>query len=402
MNTNPPSKRKRLTTWKDQTVNNWNCNETQDWISSLNIISEDDKTKFISGIKQSNLTGTDFLMCQNGKEIADSFDGISPQIGNLIFNELNTLSSNSSLSTHPPNKKHRIDNKTFVNWNIIFNKNIWEISVYKGTPLIDIKQNISELIGIDEFISKDNEGSVLFLSSYLPNDTNIYIYDKIHKIFNFTIGDKVDCRDKYGKWYLSTIVQHKKYHLTQKLEEIYVHYIGWDNKYDEWIGIQNDILCECNGKCEHLNHRIAKAKTQSVSEMPLMDKRNRIGNIIDKKMKTHTQEKHIDKIENVNNNNESDDRVIFLKVREIDVEDSEPMYVKVKSKTSWLKVFQRFSDYKGKELGTWRFLHNGFCLNSDLGHTVGNITGHMDEMELSELNNGDYIEIAAHGEMKGS
>eukprot|EP01084_Bolivina_argentea_P263017 445030_1 len=78
-------KKLMIMTWKNKKVNKWSCDETQNWIYSLNIICEDDKNKFIHGIQQSHLTGEDFFMCQNGEEISDSFDGISVEIGKKII-----------------------------------------------------------------------------------------------------------------------------------------------------------------------------------------------------------------------------------------------------------------------------------------------------------------------------
>eukprot|EP01083_Nonionella_stella_P062546 162623_1 len=82
------------------------------------------------------------------------------------------------------------------------------------------------------------------------------------------VGNNIDCRDRWGAWFGSTITQHKKA-TEQEFEAIYVHYIGWPKQYDEWILIDTDgdIFCNCGDKCrnEHNNqHRIAKEKTQTV------------------------------------------------------------------------------------------------------------------------------------------
>eukprot|EP01084_Bolivina_argentea_P176127 304839_1 len=110
-----------------------------------------------------------------------------------------------------------------------------------------------------------NERYDYFISYYLRK-YNLTISEGLFQIlYRFgNDGDEIDCRDKYAKWCLSKIIQQTKpTDLFPQLEAVYIHYIGWDAKYDEWIFIKDDILCECNGKCKNLKHRIAKAKTQS-------------------------------------------------------------------------------------------------------------------------------------------
>eukprot|EP01083_Nonionella_stella_P018003 50367_1 len=94
----------------------------------------------------------------------------------------------------------------------------------------------------------------------------------------FKVGNKIDCRDQWGVWCVSEIKRHKKAtellidlerEDIQGLEGIYVHYEGWDKKYDEWIFVDadGDIFCNCSDKCENkeLNqHLIAREKTQTV------------------------------------------------------------------------------------------------------------------------------------------
>eukprot|EP01083_Nonionella_stella_P286669 975642_1 len=100
------------------------------------------------------------------------------------------------------------------------------------------------------------------------------------ELIQFKVGKKVDCRDRWGVWYISEIAQHKKATKLlvdlqredmQGLEAIYVHYIGWNKKWDEWIFIDTDgdIICNCTDKCEHKQdnqHRIAKEGAQTVYE----------------------------------------------------------------------------------------------------------------------------------------
>eukprot|EP01084_Bolivina_argentea_P122542 217148_1 len=81
-------------TWKTKAVKKWNCQEMQDWICSLDMLSEYNKLKLISGIEMSKMTGTDFVSCEDGEDIAHSFDGISVDVCNLLFDELNKFSKN--------------------------------------------------------------------------------------------------------------------------------------------------------------------------------------------------------------------------------------------------------------------------------------------------------------------
>ena len=98
---------------------------------------------------------------------------------------------------------------------------------------------------------------------------------------HFDVGNKIDVRDKWNKWYLSEIQRHKKksdkisaeelgknfkgnVKSIQNFEAIYVHYIGFAAKWNEWIIIEsNDIFCECEGPSNRSQHRIAAPNTQS-------------------------------------------------------------------------------------------------------------------------------------------
>eukprot|EP01084_Bolivina_argentea_P197853 338958_1 len=98
----------------------------------------------------------------------------------------------------------------------------------------------------------------------------------------FSIGDEIDCCDRWGKWCLAQVKQHRypsyimsniELNEAQKaiadklrcLQAIYVHYIGYDKKYDEWVFIENNTFCDCSTStpCDCTNHRIATCNTQS-------------------------------------------------------------------------------------------------------------------------------------------
>eukprot|EP01084_Bolivina_argentea_P261282 441474_1 len=117
----------------------------------------------------------------------------------------------------------------------------------------------------------------------------IFYYEK-NKI-KFSVGSEIDGRDRWGKWYLSVIKYHKpktqklkdstkkKYKLSkvqekdckklEKLEAVYVHYKAWEEKWDEWIFIEENTICNCNGPCyvDKAQHRLSAPNTQSRNEM---------------------------------------------------------------------------------------------------------------------------------------
>ena len=110
-------------------------------------------------------------------------------------------------------------------------------------------------------------------------------YSKINlKWKQIKVGYKIDARDKFGEWYIAKIIYHKKTtekipkHLklsdNQKsektiingLEGIYVDYVSWQEKYNEWIFIRDNTFCECDGNVcitDKTEHRIAAPYTKS-------------------------------------------------------------------------------------------------------------------------------------------
>jgi len=104
----------------------------------------------------------------------------------------------------------------------------------------------------------------------------------------FRVGDFVDGRDRWGKWYEAQIKIHKvegapmpdkapnlkkdqKENIEElsKWEAIYIHYTQWPDKWDEWVFIDPDptagTICKCRTRCqsEKKQHRLAPHKTQS-------------------------------------------------------------------------------------------------------------------------------------------
>eukprot|EP01084_Bolivina_argentea_P139060 244683_1 len=105
------------------------------------------------------------------------------------------------------------------------------------------------------------------------------IYGLCLQYYTYKIGDIIDSKDKHGHWNLAEIRNHKLKYLDGHCSyngyihqrTFYVHYFAFgDNlfnknhrQYDEWIPINDNIICECIGQCENTLHKIASANTQS-------------------------------------------------------------------------------------------------------------------------------------------
>ena len=134
--------------------------------------------------------------------------------------------------------------------------------------------------------------SQLLSKSKSKSNTGDRYLDK--KCASFEIGSIIDAKDAIlyqsleGNFYLAKIVDIKAKgesitkdfkllkHMKKgsihksmkrkytKLKGILIHYIGWENKWDDWIYInENETFCNCINKCAIGNHRIAPANTQS-------------------------------------------------------------------------------------------------------------------------------------------
>eukprot|EP00484_Ammonia_sp_Unknown_P030159 CAMPEP_0197028598 /NCGR_PEP_ID=MMETSP1384-20130603/8245_1 /TAXON_ID=29189 /ORGANISM="Ammonia sp." /LENGTH=1787 /DNA_ID=CAMNT_0042457619 /DNA_START=164 /DNA_END=5527 /DNA_ORIENTATION=+ len=101
---------------------------------------------------------------------------------------------------------------------------------------------------------------------------------------DFADGQRLDGRDRWGKWYEAVIKKYKKAgepmpkkaKLTklqekdikelEKLEAIFIHYTAWEDKWDEWIFIKpEETICKCRTFCatDKSKHRLAALHTQS-------------------------------------------------------------------------------------------------------------------------------------------
>ena len=73
----------------------------------------------------------------------------------------------------------------------------------------------------------------LFLYSNDIFDINNIILSYLNWIIK--IGDLMDVKDYWGHWYCSVITKIKN-------EKVFVHYIGWANRWDEWVDISRITL----------------------------------------------------------------------------------------------------------------------------------------------------------------
>eukprot|EP01084_Bolivina_argentea_P168209 291761_1 len=83
----------------------------------------------------------------------------------------------------------------------------------------------------------------------------------------FKVGDKVDCRDRRTRptepYFLAEIKMVQK-------DGIFVHYVGFQAKYDEWIVYDISSLCTCMNECYlQQMHRLAAPNTQNRDALAL-------------------------------------------------------------------------------------------------------------------------------------
>merc|ERR1712228_667276 len=83
----------------------------------------------------------------------------------------------------PSSKKRKTWDDSFVKWSLLFDDKNQEFTVYKGTPIEDILKNIGNItgFGVDGFVCKHKDNSLMAISSYLPNGTEIYIWYRVKR-----------------------------------------------------------------------------------------------------------------------------------------------------------------------------------------------------------------------------
>mmetsp|Transcript_30623 Transcript_30623/g.49805 ORF Transcript_30623/g.49805 Transcript_30623/m.49805 type:complete len:227 (-) Transcript_30623:179-859(-) len=91
------------------------------------------------------------------------------------------LPNEESSAPKPPEKKRRLDlgldADNFSIWHLYCNGEKLDIMVHKNTSLAEIRENIRDITGIQQFRCKNENGFILFLSSNLPNNMNIFVDD---------------------------------------------------------------------------------------------------------------------------------------------------------------------------------------------------------------------------------
>eukprot|EP01083_Nonionella_stella_P033353 91299_1 len=73
----------------------------------------------------------------------------------------------------PAPKKRKTD--AFINLHVFSGDDQWTVKVAKGTPFEDMKQNIAALVHMEQFKCVDINNNIIILSSYLPDNSKIYI-----------------------------------------------------------------------------------------------------------------------------------------------------------------------------------------------------------------------------------
>jgi len=88
---------------------------------------------------------------------------------------------------------------------------------------------------------------------------------------NFKKGSRVDARDRYGLWYVGTVVAMKS---VKNAEYLLIKYDEWVEKWNEEINVK--MTCKCYPRiCENKAHRIAPPDSQSQIKSGRMAERAR-------------------------------------------------------------------------------------------------------------------------------
>ena len=139
-----------------------------------------------------------------------------------------------------------------------------EISAPEYNALGETRENIENHELICGFIRGLNI-SLETVSGYrvdIPSDLETLITN-IYNNF-LLVGDRFETRDKYGTWYIAKI---ERYILEEDplkqteehflgIEGIFVHFEGFEGKYDEEILFEyQHLFCDCRGRCRHDNGR---------------------------------------------------------------------------------------------------------------------------------------------------
>eukprot|EP00466_Bigelowiella_natans_P009329 jgi/Bigna1/137334/aug1.38_g12042 len=86
------------------------------------------------------------------------------------------------------------------------------------------------------------QGSVALCGSRLVvlTRTELELKNTQQPTMPYAVGDVVDVRDKYGKWYEADIL---KLHANRRM---FVHYHGWNSRWDEWVELPSERVAARN------------------------------------------------------------------------------------------------------------------------------------------------------------
>ena len=141
---------------------------------------------------------------------------------------------------------------------------------------------------IEAILDKEHtESDQKYIPSEIISLIDLFYYDK-HDLNAFLkVGDQIDGRDFTGKWYIAEVKKYKKANepipekpelsarqqknrdKLEKLGGFHLHFLEWEEKWDEWIFIGFDgAICTCSGECKTYRkaanvHRLALPNTQS-------------------------------------------------------------------------------------------------------------------------------------------
>eukprot|EP01084_Bolivina_argentea_P133176 235018_1 len=78
---------------KKQAIHEWTERQLINWVNHLNVIPIKSRNKIINGIREYNINASDFYLCENGQEVAETFD-IDIMIGNFVYSQMQKTASN--------------------------------------------------------------------------------------------------------------------------------------------------------------------------------------------------------------------------------------------------------------------------------------------------------------------
>lgn len=160
-------------------------------------------------------------------EIIESRDIVLEYLNNCNLENFIMISNNLLCLKRFNNKKliYDLGNmlKSKRDWKYLSKKNFWNLFIPFITKL---KKNILTFDNLDE--------NIKFINRFDGKIKNMNDHIKFLKISNLNEGDFLDVLDKKNIWYLSKII--KKFN-----NNIQIEYRGWNENFNEFINIENNI-----------------------------------------------------------------------------------------------------------------------------------------------------------------